>query len=153
MTRIVKIQIKWLLPFATIAIFLCIPLMVLQAEPSNNLELTSEEQQWLEKHKDNIRYAPSPNYPPIGFVENGKPKGVTAEYIQIIEERLNISFEIVYLDSWNEIMKKARLGELDMVGNIQDTPARRKFLQFTNPYIRIPNSIIIRNDFKYFISF
>lgn len=148
MRKTFGIQIRRLLVLTTIAVCIGIPLAEAQGGPSNKIELTSEERQWLEEHKGNIRFAPSPNYPPIGFVENGKYKGVTAEYIRIIEERLNISFQMVYCESWSEIMEKARLGKVDMVDNIQNTPARREFLRFTLPYIRVPNSIIMRKDFE-----
>jgi len=148
MKKTLTIQITRFMSFITISVCICTTLAAVQAEPSKKLELTSEEQRWLEKYKGNIRFAPSPNYPPIGFVENGKFKGVTADYIQIIEERLNIRFDMVYCETWNELMEKARLGQVDMVGNIQNTPKRREFLRFTSPYIRIPNATIMKKGFK-----
>jgi len=142
------IQIRRLLVFTTIAVCIGIPLAEAQGGSSNKIDLTSEERQWLEEHKDNIKYAPSTNYPPIGFVENGEYKGMTADYLRVIEKRLNISFNMVYCETWNELMEKARAGKVDMVGNIQNTPERRKFLRLTSPYVRIPNSIIVKKDLK-----
>ena len=46
---------------------------------------------------------------PLVLFRNGKYKGVTAEYIRIIEERLNIRFELVYCETWNELIEKVRL--------------------------------------------
>ena len=64
--------------------------------------LTLEEQQWLSEHEGKIRYAPNPNYPPIAFVdEDGTFKGITADYIKLIEQKLDFTFERVYYDSWN----------------------------------------------------
>ena len=148
MRKTFVVQIISLLVLTTIVACIGIPIMKAQAGPSNKIELTTEERQWLEEHKENIRYAPSPGYPPVGFVENGEYKGVTADFLRVIEKRLNIRFDMVYSETWNELMDKARAGKVDMVGNIQNTPERRKFLRFTSPYIRIPNSIIVKKDFK-----
>jgi PAS domain S-box-containing protein len=148
MRKTFVVQIISLLVLTTIVACIGIPIVKAQAGPSNKIELTTEERQWLEEHKENIRYAPSPGYPPIGFVENGEYKGVTADFLRVIEKRLNIRFDMVYSETWNELMDKARAGKVDMVGNIQNTPERRKFLRFSSPYIRIPNSIIVKKDFK-----
>jgi PAS domain S-box-containing protein len=111
--------------------------------------LTPEEQQWLSEHEGKIRYAPNPNYPPIAFVdEDGTFKGITADYIEVIEQKLDFKFEHVYYDTWNEIVESARQGKVDLIGAIQNTPERREFLRFTTPYVTIPNSIVVRKNLK-----
>ena len=111
--------------------------------------LTPEERSWLIQHKGQIRFAPSPNYPPIGFVDkDGIFKGITAEYVRLLEEKLQTKFEWVYCESWDEILQKAERREVDIIGNIQDTPRRREYLLFTPPYLTIPNVIVVRNDFN-----
>ena len=148
MRKTFGVQSISLLVLTTIVACIGIPIVEAKAGPSNKIELTTEERQWLDEHKENIRYAPSPGYPPIGFVENGEYKGVTADFLRVIEKRLDIRFRLVYSETWNELMHKARVGKVDMVGNIQNTPERRSFLKFTSPYIEIPNSIIVKKDFK-----
>jgi ABC-type amino acid transport substrate-binding protein/nitrogen-specific signal transduction histidine kinase len=111
--------------------------------------LTPEEQQWLSEHEGKIRYAPNPNYPPIAFVdEDGTFKGITADYIKLIEQKLDFRFERVYYDTWNEMVASARQGKVDLIGAIQNTPERREFLRFTTPYVTIPNSIVVRENLK-----
>jgi len=111
--------------------------------------LTPEEQQWLSEHEGKIRYAPNPNYPPIAFVdEDGTFKGITADYIKLIEQKLDFRFERVYYDTWNEMVASARQGKVDLIGAIQNTPERREFLRFTTPYVTIPNSIVVRENLE-----
>jgi len=111
--------------------------------------LTPEEQQWLSEHEGKIRYAPNPNYPPIAFVdEDGTFKGITADYIKLIEQKLNFRFERVYYDTWDEMVASAHQGKVDLIGAIQNTPERREFLRFTTPYVTIPNSIVVRENLE-----
>jgi len=111
--------------------------------------LTPEEQQWLSEHEGKIRYAPNPNYPPIAFVdEDGTFKGITADYIKLIEQKLNFRFERVYYDTWDEMVASAQQGKVDLIGAIQNTPERREFLRFTTPYVTIPNSIVVRENLE-----
>ena len=67
------------------------------------------------------------------------------EYVQRIEAALGIRFEIVDSQNWEEILAKARAGEVDVIGNIQRTDSRDRFLLFTEPYISIPNAIVTRD--------
>jgi PAS domain S-box-containing protein len=111
--------------------------------------LTPEEQQWLSEHEGKIRYAPNPNYPPIAFVdEDGTFKGITADYIKLIEQKLDFRFECVYYDTWDEMVASAQQGKVDLIGAIQNTPERREFLRFTTPYVTIPNSIVVRENLE-----
>jgi len=113
----------------------------------HTLELTHEEFQWLETHANQIRIAPLPDSPPIDFInETGQPCGLTTDYIHLLEHQQDIRLVQVQCDSWRQILKKLHAGEVDLVGSIQNTPDRRKFLRFTDPYLSIPNVILTRKD-------
>jgi len=107
--------------------------------------LTPAEQQWLEKQGQTIRIAPLPDSPPIDFVgKDGQHLGLTADYFKLIEQRLGIHFVRVECATWKEIIEKLEKREIDLVGSVQDTQARRRFLRFTKPYQHIPNVILMR---------
>jgi len=109
--------------------------------------LTFDERAWLLQHTGKIRFAPSPNYAPIGFVdEKGIYRGITADYVQLLEKKLDFRFKMIFCKTWAEIMQKANNADVDVIGNILDTPERRKYLRFTLPYITIPNAIIVRKE-------
>ncbi|MGI9519334.1 MAG: transporter substrate-binding domain-containing protein, partial [Pirellulaceae bacterium] len=72
--------------------------------------MTSQERAWLDAHPV-IRLAPDPNYAPTEFLdENGNYVGITADFVALIEERLDIKFEIIRTGEWDEniAMMKAR---------------------------------------------
>jgi PAS domain S-box-containing protein len=114
-----------------------------------SLDLTPKEQVWLEEHADSIRLAPLPDSPPIDFTDKGgNHLGLTADYIRLIEGRLGIRFQKVECESWKEIIEKLRKHEIDMVGSIQNTVERQKFLHFTAPYLTIQNVILTRTEWN-----
>ena len=117
--------------------------MIITALFSSEIELSEQEKDWLEEHRYSIRYAPNPDYPPICFMDkNGKPAGLNTDYIEIFEQKLGLKFQIVNCETWSDMLKKIKNKEIDMMGAIQNTEERREFLNFTDPYIVVPNKII-----------
>jgi two-component sensor histidine kinase/ABC-type amino acid transport substrate-binding protein len=113
--------------------------------------LTSHEIQWIQDN--DIRYAPNPSWPPGDFIDDdGVHRGIIADYIQLFERELGISFEKIIYNNWNEIVEGLQAGEADFVGAMQFTEEREEFLLFTEPLIQIPNVILIRSDYPYRIS-
>ncbi|MDM8521870.1 PAS domain S-box protein [Desulfococcaceae bacterium HSG8] len=109
--------------------------------------LTAEERAWLNKHDDKIRLVPSSAYPPIDFFdEDGIQKGITTDIISAIERKLDFRVKRVYVNTWNEMVEAVENHDADIIGSIQDTPERREFLDFTRPYITVPNVIIVKKD-------
>jgi PAS domain S-box-containing protein len=120
---------------------------------ANSDFLSPEERQWLKEHDGKIRVGPDPYYPPLEYLdENGVFQGIAADYINLIEKKLEFTFQIVRLGSFEEILEKARNREIDVVNTVIKTPERSKYLLFTPPYIRIPNVLVVRDDFRRNIS-
>ncbi len=114
--------------------------------------LTKEEIEWLKNHKDNIRYAPNPSWPPGDYIENGVHKGYVADYIKIFEKELGIKFKRVYFKNWSEIINGLKTSKVDLVGAIEQTPERTNFLSVTEPFIYLPVGIIVRKNYPHKIT-
>ena len=70
--------------------------------------LTPAERQWLDTHPI-IRLAPTPNYEPTEFFdEQGVYRGITADIVAKIEERLGIELEVVRNETWAETIEELR---------------------------------------------
>ncbi len=120
-----------------------------EAYSLRKVELTPEERDWLKQKGHEIYFAPLPDSPPIDFTDQGgNHRGLTADYIRLIEQQLGVRFIPVRLDSWKEIIKRLESKDIDLVGSIQNTAERREFLRFTKPYLRIPNVILVRKEVK-----
>lgn len=114
--------------------------------------LTDEERSWLKAHPS-IRVAQDPNWPPIEFVDqNGKPSGISNDYLKLIEQRLGVTFELVNNISWQESYNLLKTWDIDMTTSVALTEEREKFWVFTKPYMTVPIVILTRSDVTYISS-
>lgn len=133
----------------TCAIWVFIILAPLEAAARSGPILTPDEKAWLADHDGEIRLAPAPDWEPMEFFdENGAYQGLVADYIRLIEERLNITFRIVRTPSWAEILAKAKRKEIDVIPAAQPTADRRKFMIWSSPYFHVKTTIIVRKEVK-----
>lgn len=109
---------------------------------------TKKELTWLKNNRKKIRYAPNPSWPPGDYLEKKVHKGIIADYIKIFEEKLGISFQKVYFDSWPDIIEGLKTEKVDFVGAIQRTKERESFLLFSDSFITIPLVILVKDDFN-----
>ena len=109
-------------------------------------ELSPAEQAWLADHPV-IRLAPDPDFPSIESIDaNGVYQGIAADYMEIVEERIGIQFQVIRCSDWDDVLKRARNHEVDVLPAAANTPDRRKYLLFTEPYLVLPGIIISRRD-------
>jgi len=113
---------------------------------SNPSFLTSEERQWLQEHPT-INLAPDPEFLPIEFIdESGEYKGIAADYVQLIEEKLGVKFNILKFNNWTEVLEKTKTRENDMWGAATPTPQRLEYMLFTKPLIKLPSVILVKKN-------
>jgi len=113
---------------------------------SRKIELAPKEIAWLAAHP-NIRLGADPSYAPYSFVnDNGQFAGVSADFVQILNDRLGINMKMVPGLDWQDILAGARQGKIDVITTARKTPERQAYLNFTQTYIPTPLIIITRND-------
>lgn len=109
------------------------------------LPLSQEEKQWLEDHPV-IYYAPDPIFAPVEFINaEGDPNGIAIEYLDWIEKNYDIHFEIVQLKNWTDILEGVRSKEIDLMSATK-TPQRSEYAIFTDSYVNLENTILVRDD-------
>ena len=111
--------------------------------------MTPKEREWLLEHDAKIVLAHDPSAKPIDFIdENGEFRGLAADYVELIEKRLNFKFNIVHLETWDEVVRRAKNREIDVLCTFTKNPQREKWMLFTEPYIEIPTVILTRKNIK-----
>ncbi|GAH15006.1 unnamed protein product [marine sediment metagenome] len=118
--------------FSLIAlIFLLLSTLVSVGQASSaEIDLSPMEKQWLKEHSV-IRLAPDPNFAPIEwFTLEGQFKGISADYVALIEQKLGIKFEVVHADSWSIVMDMARNRQVDLLAAAATSPQREEFVFF-----------------------
>jgi two-component sensor histidine kinase/ABC-type amino acid transport substrate-binding protein len=116
------------------------------APPPDEEWLTPAQRAWLREHPV-IRLAPTPDYPPTEFVDAaGVYRGISADYMTLIEARLGIEFEIVELDRATRLLGTAERMGADVVPLSAKTPARSEHWLFTEPYLAFPAVILVHQS-------
>ncbi len=112
-----------------------------------DLLLTRPEQAWLKAHPV-IRFAVDPDFVPFEWVtENGEYRGMAADYLALVEKKLDVHFKRVRTDSWLDAMSMIRKHQIDMLPALARSPQREKYLLFTPPHIIIPGVLISAKNY------
>ena len=99
--------------------------------------LTKEEQSYL-THKKELKICIDPDWMPFEEIRNNKHIGISADYIDIIKNKLNIPITLAPTKTWSESLKYAKEKACDIIPLIVKTQNRQKYLYFTTPYIKLP---------------
>lgn len=119
---------------------------------SSPLQLTPEEQQWLESHPV-IPIGVDGRWPPIDFVgSSGTHSGILQDYLQLFEKRLGVKFEPRIFGSFKDMVAAVRQGNIKLGATIVKTDDRQKDLWFTSPYFSAVKVIVTRLGAKKFSS-
>ncbi|MBW7471484.1 transporter substrate-binding domain-containing protein [Marinobacter sp. M216] len=109
------------------------------------LSLSPDEQAWLDERDRNVSYCIDNDWMPLeGLDSSGEHEGLSAETFRLFSERGNIQFQLVKTDSWPESLEAVRERRCDMLALAMKTPERAQYLNFTTPYLQVPNIILGR---------
>ena len=130
------------------AVLICILYVAIAyADGSAQEMLTPAERLWLKKNQSRIVLAVETGYPPFVFLDSKvQPCGLAHDYMLLLESKLGIHFKQRQFSSLDEIFAKVRSGEVHVVNAVTKTPGRSEFLSFTDPFISVPNVIVVRED-------
>jgi len=115
-------------------------MMTLSFGEGKAIELTYEEQQWLDEHPV-IYYAPDSAYAPYEYFDNGQPKGIVLDLLKEIEAVSDLHFEYVEHESWSAVIDGARKGSVDLIFATK-TKNRSEYLIFTEIVLNYPNIVV-----------
>ncbi len=113
-------------------------------EKPKPISLTVEEQAWLIEHPY-IRLGIDPAWPPYEWVdEKGKYQGVSSSYIKLISERIGARLDPVAGLAWSQVLDGLQTGAVDVAPLIAKNEKREGFLNFTQPIVAVPATIMTR---------
>ena len=112
---------------------------------SAELVLTAEEKLWLTDHPI-IRLSPDPEFAPIEEVNSdGEYVGMAADYLALIEKKINFEFTVVGYPSWKQVIEHTKQKNIDLLAAMTRSTQREAYLNFTTPHIKLPGMIIVSN--------
>lgn len=111
--------------------------------------LTPDEKKWIAANRSRIILAVETNYQPFVFLDSkDRVTGLAHDYMLLLEKKLGLQFRQQRFSSLNDIFESVKKGEVHIVNAVTETPWRSTFLSFTNPYITVPNVMIVRQEYE-----
>lgn len=115
----------------------------------NNIALTAQQQAWLKAHPV-IRLATDIAWPPFEWINDERQyQGIAADYMQLIENKLGIRFEIEKNKPWTEVVEAVKKRRLDVFSCVAKNPQREEYVSFTRPYLSFPMVIVTSDSVNY----
>jgi len=114
------------------------------------LSLTEKEQAWLKAHPV-VRVGIDHNWAPIESVdEKGRHSGISASYLELLEKKLGIHFEVDYSRQlWSDSIRAIQKKELDMLSCAAITDDRKESMVFSRSYLKHSIVIVADSDVGY----
>ncbi|QOP46265.1 ABC transporter substrate-binding protein [Sulfurimonas paralvinellae] len=107
--------------------------------------LTEQDKEYLNKKKT-ITMCVDPDWMPFEKLSNGKHIGMSAEYFEHFKKFLNIPVKVISTKSWEQSLEYAKSRKCDILSLLMKTPQRTKYLNFTDPYLKIPIVMATKTD-------
>ena len=111
--------------------------LIYQEHIKSKNTLTKKELQILQEMKT-IKMCIDPSWMPFESIEDGKHIGISADFIKLIENKINTKIELIPTKSWSESLELGKKRLCDIFSLIMPTEDRKLFLDFTKPYLEIP---------------
>ena len=111
-----------------------------------SVELTLKEKDYLQKLGP-IKACVDPDWAPFETLNaKGEYEGIGADLLFLVAQRLGISIEVLKTKDWDETMLASKAGKCQIMSFLNQTPARDKWLIFTEPHFSDPNVFITREE-------
>ncbi|WNO04761.1 transporter substrate-binding domain-containing protein [Rhodoferax mekongensis] len=92
-----------------------------------------------------IRFAPEKDYAPfVSAGPAGQVQGLSIDVLDILKPRLGANVQVLPADNLANILQAARRGEVDLISSLRPTPERAEFLAFTEPYVKVPAVLVVK---------
>lgn len=92
-----------------------------------------------------IRFAPEKDYAPfVSAGPGGQVQGLSMDVLELLQPRLGGALQVLPPDNLSNILEAARRGEVDLISSLRRTPERAEFLAFSEPYVKVPAVLVVK---------
>ena len=131
--------------FLLLIILISISSILAPCYAAGEIDWTEDEVDFINKHPV-ITLGVDPGFVPFEFIDiDDEYKGIAADYILLISEKIGIKFEVVKGLTWPEAYNMTLLGEIDVLPAISKTEERERLFIFTEPYYYSKRVIVTKD--------
>ncbi len=113
------------------------------------IAFSPKERQWLEE-KDGIRICVHPDRPPFEEIDSkGDYRGIVADIISLLEERLGVPIMVVATNNWQESLDAMENGRCDLLSAVSKNNQEERSFAVSKPYIESVNVMVAGNAQPY----
>ena len=110
------------------------------------IALTAAEQAWID-NKQVISVGFDSRWPPWSFRnDKGEYEGIAVEITRRLAERLGLEINYYFTDSWDQLLNDGINGKVDLIPTVYPLPERRRWFEFSRPYLAASSYIIVENS-------
>lgn len=104
--------------------------------------LSAVERSWLAQRGQRLRYCFSPVWRPYDYIEGGVHQGIFRDQLDLLGEKLGVTFEPVVSASWSEALARSRAGDCELLSGAVATAERRAWLDFTAAFKHLTHVLV-----------
>lgn len=108
--------------------------------------LTPQESKWLSDKNNTILVRPENNYPPFVFKGGLGMQGLGIDYLEIIAKKIGVKIQYFEPSPLSSIIESVKGGKSGVIVAITKNSEREEYLNFTEPFIKVPAVIVLRKD-------
>jgi polar amino acid transport system substrate-binding protein len=87
-----------------------------------------------------------PEFPPFAWYDGKRMHGASVEVVTEVLDAIHLPYEVRYVGPFVRLLQSARLGSVDIITELKDTPERREFLHFApTPIFLNPTSVFVKS--------
>lgn len=110
------------------------------------VQFTDREREWLKNHGP-IRVTADPSWPPFSMLDGGnRLRGLDIDLMDDLAARAGLEIKWVTAATWQECLRLAKSGAVDVLVGTARSREREDFLLFTKPYLELPLALIVRSE-------
>ncbi|MCK5111301.1 MAG: transporter substrate-binding domain-containing protein [Arcobacteraceae bacterium] len=118
----------------------------------STMKLTKKEKRYL-KNKKSITMCIDPYWMPFESFIDGKHVGMSADYSKIFQKNIGIPINVIQTNTWSETLEFAKQKKCDIISLAMETSKRKKYMNFTTPYLKIPLIIATKPNVPFIADF
>ncbi len=119
-------------------------------EKDQQIIMTATEREYL-KNRGSIKMCADPDWMPFERItKDGIHEGMVAEYITILAQRIGKEIELVPTENWSQSLELGKTRKCDIFSAANETPDRKKYMDFPTSYLVFPNVIVTTNEVGFF---
>ena len=135
-------KLQWLL-----VLLLCSLSSLCSAGVRDN-PFTAQELDWIKQHPV-VKFAGDPHTRPFEYIEDGKYKGLAAEYLAAVARRSGLRFAVVATANWEEAERAFVEGKIDLLPSVSAARISEDVkgnIKLTDPYYVSASILVTRAD-------